>query len=67
VNVLERVRRFFRSTEELDVVAQEELEREREEREAATSRANRAFDRHGPSDVDLLPGSPRAKVFRRRR
>lgn len=38
-----------------------------EARKAATTHANRRFNRHGPMDADLLPGSPRARLFRRGR
>jgi len=64
-DLLDRLRSFFASTEELDQAVEES--EAAEDQEYSTYKANRAFDRHGPSERDLLPGSPRARLFGRRR
>jgi hypothetical protein len=65
VSIVSRFRSFFASVEELDQEVARVLESE--ERDDATRRANLEFDRHGPDDYDLLPGSKRARLFRRGR
>lgn len=67
MTLLSRLRSFFASTGELDEAALEQLERQRLERADATRRDNLLFDRHGPHEFDLLPGSKRARLFRRGR
>jgi hypothetical protein len=65
VSIVSRFRAFFASVQELDQEVARVLESE--ERDEATRRANLEFDRRGPDERDLLPGSPRAKLFRRGR
>lgn len=65
-NVWDRMRGWL-GFGDVDEAAAEALEEEARREREATRKANRRFDRHGPHPRDMLPGSPRAKLFRRGR